>query len=172
VFARRFGRQWLGRLWRNDEGTAIVEATLVVPVILTLAAGIYEFSWYFYKQQLVETGVRDAARYLARTAADSDPPTNPCSDAAKVTIAQNIATYGAAQTANGAQRVATWNPADVTMTCTTIANSSSDYLGATSIYIITASTSFADPALGFFSLLGLSPPNLTASHSERSIGPG
>lgn len=173
MLARRFGRYRLGRLWRNDKGTALVEATLVVPVILTLAAGVYEFSWYFYKQQLVETGVRDAARYLARTAPDSDPPTNPCSDAAKVTIAQNIATYGiAAPAANDKLRVATWNPADVTLTCTTIANSAGNYLGAASIYIVTASTSFPDPSLGFFSLLGLSPPDLSASHAQRSIGPG
>ncbi|MGN6308095.1 MAG: TadE/TadG family type IV pilus assembly protein [Xanthobacteraceae bacterium] len=164
------GRSSLGRLWRNDEGTALVEATLVVPVILTLAAGVYEFSWYFYKQQLVETGVRDAARYLARTAPDSAP--NPCSDTAKVTIAQNIATYGAAQTTDGAQRVATWNPSDVTLTCTAITNSSGSYLGAASIYIVTASTSFPDPSLGFFSLLGLNPPDLSASHAQRSIGPG
>lgn len=172
MFARRFRRHRLYRLWRNDEGTALIEATLVVPVILTLAAGVYEFSWYFYKQQLVETGVRDAARYLARTAADSDPPTNPCSDTAKVTIAQNIATYGAAQTADGTQRVATWNPTDVTLTCTTIANSAGAYLGPASIYIVTASTRFPDPSLGFFSLLGMTPPDLTASHAQRSIGPG
>jgi Flp pilus assembly protein TadG len=160
----------LRALWRNDDGTALVEATLLVPVLLTLVAGVYEFSWYFYKQQLVETGVRDAARYLARTAPDSDP--NPCSNATYVTYAQNIATYGATTTALGIQRVATWNPSDVVLTCTGIANSTGSYLGATTIYIVTASTSFPDPALGFFSILGLTAPNLSASHSQRSIGPG
>jgi Flp pilus assembly protein TadG len=159
-------------LWRNDDGTALVEATLIVPVLLTLVAGVYEFSWYFYKQQLVETGVRDAARYLARTAPDSDPPTNPCSNSANVTIAQNIATYGATTTALGAQRVATWSPSDVVLTCTTIANSTGNYLGAATIYIVTATTTFTDPALGFFAFLGLTAPNLSASHSQRSIGPG
>jgi Flp pilus assembly protein TadG len=163
----------LRALWRNDDGTALVEATLLVPMLLTLVAGVYEFSWYFYKQQLVETGVRDAARYLARTAPDSDPPTNPCSNSANVTIAQNIATYGATTTtAPSIQRVATWNPADVVLTCTSIANSTGSYLGATTIYIVTATTTFADPALGFFAFLGLTAPNLSASHSQRSIGPG
>lgn len=162
----------LRALWRNDDGTALVEATLLVPVLLTLVAGVYEFSWYFYKQQLVETGVRDAARYLARTAPDSDPPTNPCSDATNVTYAQNIATYGAPQIANGTQRVATWSPSDVVLTCTSIGNSTGSYLGAATIYIVTATTTFADPALGFFGYLGLTAPNLSASHSQRSIGPG
>ena len=55
-------------VWRDDEGSVLIEATILMPFLVTLMFGLFEFSWYFHKQQLVESGVRDAARYLARVA--------------------------------------------------------------------------------------------------------
>ena len=46
----------------------------MVPVLFTLMFGVLEFSYYFYQQHLVSTGVRDAARYLARV---QDPTPRP-----------------------------------------------------------------------------------------------
>ena len=60
----------------------------------------------------------------------------------------------------------------MTLSCDTFNNSAAVYQGGPTIYLITASTNFADPALGFFGLLSLTAPNLSASHAERSIGPG
>ena len=54
-------------LWRDSEGTALVEATIVIPVLLVLLFGVFEFSALFWRQQLISTGVRDAARYLSRS---------------------------------------------------------------------------------------------------------
>jgi Flp pilus assembly protein TadG len=62
-------------VWRDDEGSVLIEATILMPFLVTLMFGLFEFSWYFHKQQLVESGVRDAARYMARVAQDG---TNPC----------------------------------------------------------------------------------------------
>ena len=72
-------------LWRSTDGTALVEATIITPVLIVLFFGVFEFSWYFYNQQLVEIGVRDAARYIARgpylSAANfTGEGTNPCPD--------------------------------------------------------------------------------------------
>ena len=61
-----FARQTIQSLWRSTDGSALVEATVLTPVLIILFFGVFEFSWYFYNQQLVEIGVRDAARYLAR----------------------------------------------------------------------------------------------------------
>jgi Flp pilus assembly protein TadG len=130
---------------------------------------LFEFSWYFHKQQLVESGVRDAARYLARVDAGNDDG-NPCNDATSVAQAKNIAVTGL--TTGGTARVSGWTVGSVTITCPGFNNSGGSYSGASTIYRVTATTSFADPALGFFGMLGLSTPNLSASHSERSIGPG
>ena len=157
-------------LWRDAEGSVLVEATILTPFLVTLMFGLFEFSWYFHKQQLVESGVRDAARYLARVAPDG---TNPCTLATPVDFAaraRNIAVTGLAS--GGTARVPGWTTGNVTLSCAAFGNSGAAYEGGPTIYLITASTDFADPALGFFGLLGLTTPNLSASHIERSMGPG
>jgi Flp pilus assembly protein TadG len=162
-------KRLLGSLWHDTEGAAFLEAAVAIPVLIPLIFGALEFSWYFHKQQLVESGVRDAARYLARTnAANSDA--NPCNDATSVSNAKLIATNGVIS--GGTARVPGWTVGSVTITCPSFANSPPTYVGGTTIYSITVSTSFADPALGFFGLINLTAPNLRASHTERSIGGG
>ncbi len=162
-------KRLIASLRHDTEGSAFMEAALAMPVLISLVFGALEFSWYFHKQQLVESGVRDAARYLARTsAANSDA--NPCSNATFVANAQNIAATGVI--AGGTARVPGWTAGSVTITCPSVNNSTASYLGATTIYLVSVSTSFADPALGFFSIINLTAPNLQASHSERSIGGG
>src|SRR5271168_3950365 len=52
--------------WRDEEGSALVEATIVMPLLLSLFLGVFEFSWFLYNQQLVVSGLRDAARYMTR----------------------------------------------------------------------------------------------------------
>jgi Flp pilus assembly protein TadG len=160
----------IASFWHDAEGSALVEAAVVMPVLVPLILGVLEFSWYFHKQQLVESGVRDAARYLARTAPDTTPPTNPCDDATFVADAKNIAVNGVIS--GGTARVPGWMVGDVAITCPSFDNSASTYQGPATIYSVTVSTSFADPALGFFAMLNLTTPNLSASHEERSIGPG
>ncbi|HTE77632.1 MAG TPA: TadE/TadG family type IV pilus assembly protein, partial [Xanthobacteraceae bacterium] len=58
-------RLCLSRFWLSGRGTALIESAIVLPVFLMLIGGVYEFGYYFYQEQLVTTGVRDAARYLA-----------------------------------------------------------------------------------------------------------
>jgi Flp pilus assembly protein TadG len=155
-------------LWRDTEGSALIEATILMPFLATLIFGLFEFAWYFHKQQLVESGVRDAARYLARVAQDG---TDPCSLTTPLAQAQNIAVTGAAT--GGTARVHGWTTGSVALSCAAFANTgATTYDGGAIIYLVTATTNFADPALGFFGFLNLAAPNLTASHTERSIGPG
>jgi len=175
-------------LWRSTDGAALVEATVLTPVLVVLFFGVFEFSWYFYNQQLVEIGVRDAARYLARgpyiSVSDSfvGEEVSPCDDATNKANAAKLAVYGTTDiTINPPARVKSWTTADVTILCgdgsptgtTFIPNSTGPYAHPPNrIWIVTVSTSFADPALGFFGLLGLGTPSLSASHKERSIGSG
>jgi len=156
MFAR-----FLKLIWRNHEGTALIEGALVIPVLFLLSFGVYEFSWYFYQQQLIQTGLRDAARYMARsvdpTAANFNCTTSVASFA---TAAQNLATRGTID-ATGALRVSGWTT--VTFTCST---------PAANIYAVTANTNFAEPSLGFLGFLGLPALTIAVSHQERIIGPG
>ena len=147
-------------LWRDRKGSALVEATVTVPVLFTLTFGVYEFSWVFYTHQLVSAGVRDAARYAAKT-------NSPCG-ATTTTAAQNLAATGQIAS-GGTARVYGWAAGNVNINCTGVDNTAGSYRGANSITIVTASTSYADNSLGFFPVLGLTVPTISVSHSERAI---
>jgi Flp pilus assembly protein TadG len=147
-------------LWRNKEGSALVEATVVVPVLFTLTFGVYEFSWVFYTHQLVSAGVRDAARYAAKAL-------NPC-DSTIETDVKNLATTGQID-GSGTARVHGWSAGDVSVSCTTIDNSAGSYRGGPTITIVHVTTSFTDNSLGFFPYLGLTVPTISVTHSERAI---
>jgi hypothetical protein len=160
-------------LTKNEEGSALIEGAIVVPVLCVLLFGVYEFSWFFYQQHLISTGLRDAARYLARSAA----PCNPDSYSWPIdhASAKNLATTGSI--GGGAARVKGWTAAAVRLNCTPIDNPTgssglSAFRGGPVIYVVTASTRFTDPALGFFGFLGLKLPTISVSHAERVIGPG
>ena len=101
----------LGKLGRDETGSALLEGAIVVPFLFTLVLGILEFSNFFVQQHLVSTGVRDAARYLARVA-DS-------SNGASQTAAQNLASTGSLA-GGSTRRVAGFDPADVTVSFATV----------------------------------------------------
>jgi TadE-like protein len=160
-------------IWQDRHGSALVEGALLLPVLCVLMFGIYEFSWLFYQQHLISIGLRDAARYLARWP-------DPCNGAAPDWVAaeenaKKLATTGSVD--GGPPRVRGWTSAMVLATCTAFdnaagANGSTIFRGRPMIYVITVSTRFADPALGFFGFLGLRTPFISLAHSERAIGPG
>jgi Flp pilus assembly protein TadG len=147
-------------LWRSERGSALIEASIVLPLLLALVGGVLEFSFFFYQEQLITVGVRDAARYLALTA-DPTSPTNQVG-------AMNLAVAGSI--GGGTSRVPGWNIADVSVTITPWDNSDGALSGRTMIPIITVSTHFADSSLGFLRLLGLSALTISVSHQERWVG--
>ena len=150
---------------------------MLTPLLVSLYFGVFDFSWYFYNQQLVEAGVHDAARYMARIEL-TNGNTNPClqtdpSGALYTTDAANIAV--AAQTASGGTaRVTGWNASDIIINCVASPSLSNGLYadGSASMTIIHVTTNFVDPSLGFFPVLGLSTPSLSFTHQERFIGPG
>src|SRR5436853_625422 len=73
-------RSCYSRFLGDCEGSALLEGTVMVPFLCVLVFGALEFSRYFYQQHLISTGVRDAARFLART---PDPTAGTWQDAAK-----------------------------------------------------------------------------------------
>ena len=164
-------------LWRDEDGSALVEATIVMPLLITLFLGVFEFSWFFYNQQLVVSGLRDAARYMTRielTDGNRDPCTQKDSYGALYTDdAANIATTSQ-PLPGGSARVSGWTSADVAISClSSIALEGGDYAdGAANMTIVEVTTRFADPSFGLFSSLGLKAPMLSFSHQERFLGPG
>jgi Flp pilus assembly protein TadG len=159
-------------LSKDNRASALVEGAIVVPVLIILLVGIYEFSWFFYQQHVISIGLRDAARYLARSSDACIVNSPNWGDAER--SAKNLATTGFA--AGGPSRVKGWTSALIIVNCNQIENSSPSqgagpYRGGSVIYVVTVATKFSDPSLGFFNLLGLQSPTISIAHSERVVGP-
>jgi Flp pilus assembly protein TadG len=155
----------MARSLRCDcDGSALIEATIVVPVLFVLLFGVFEFSWLFYQQHLVSTGLRDAARYLARTA---DP-----TSATSQSYAARLATTGTI-TSGGTLRVPGWTVANVSCQPQSVPNPIDELnlrvTTAGANQVVTCSTNFAYLSLGLFGFLGLTAPSLAVAHSERAI---
>lgn len=159
--------QELRSLRRDTKGSALVEAALILPVLIALIFGVFEFSWLICQQHMIVSGVRDAARYIARSSRPNDP-------AIKLS-AKYLATTGAIDGA--LQRVSGWKVDDVVIDYTFLNNPRggdglTNFRGGALIESVSVSTTFSVPSLGFFAFLGLSPPTFTVSHQERIIGSG
>src|SRR5258707_934928 len=102
----------------DEEGSALIEGAVVVPMLCVVLFGIYEFSWFFYQQHVISTGLRDAARYAARLPAACNPfsPEWPTGEV----FAKNLATTGSIN--GGVARVAGWTSAAVRLDCRGIEN--------------------------------------------------
>jgi Flp pilus assembly protein TadG len=163
-------RRTLRSIASDEEGSALLEGTVLVPVLFSLIFGVLEFSHYFYQQHLVATGVRDAARYLARV---QDP-----NNGAAQAIAQSLAATGSPTPGSTARRVTGFDPNEVTILVAAVANVPSGICGTdpcrgfpNSLTRVTVTGSFAWVPLGFWNAaLGLGSVNVTVTHSERWIG--
>jgi uncharacterized protein (UPF0333 family) len=50
---------------KKENGQAMVEFALVLPILLLLVAGIIDFGWLFYNHLSANNASREAARYIA-----------------------------------------------------------------------------------------------------------
>lgn len=160
------------RAWRDEGGSVLLESTLVFPVLFALVFGVLEFSYYFYQQHLVSTGVRDAARYLARVA---DP-----TSATAQTAAQNLAASGTTATVS-TRRVAGFDPGEVSISFVFVSNAiggdgnrpyrpGPDPTMPDQLRIVQVTGSFAWTPLGMWGFFGFGSKNITVTHEQRHIG--
>lgn len=171
----------LRRLAGETDGAAMLETIIIAPVVLIFLAGILEFgALLFYKVEF-ETGLRDAARYLARC---QDNPNNPAPSTViygcTVTAAQNIAVYASKDVPSpGSPRVVGWQPSDVVVDSPApilISNpvdpltGDSPYRGPAQIYVVRVSSTISYPGGPLLGLIGFASIPMTAFHEERFIG--
>jgi Flp pilus assembly protein TadG len=163
----------------DQRGTVLVEMSMVVPLMLFLSAGVFEFGNLIHDKLLMEAGLSDGARFAARC--NSTLYTNAglaainCAD-----IATNIAVFGNVA-GTGSARIPGWQKSDVTITIadpatchnTVDSNGVVLYLSTTSqVCIVTASGTYAysdRDSVGMLSLLNIGPITLGSSHEERLI---
>lgn len=180
-------KKWVGclpprvalRFARGTEGAALVESAIVFPLLLMVGFVGVEFSYALYQKQVLTTGVRDAARYLARYG-------NIEADALLEAKAKNIVLFGhpaGALSGQGA-RLAYWatrtqdvvvgvDPLDpIAGSVTTGILRPPLCTSATSQPIVWRVTATA-PLAGMFLARAFnlsSGTSLTASHHERCLG--
>ena len=161
-------RDLFDRFRCDTDGLALVETTILMPFLLLTCAGVFEFGNLLYQKLLIEAGVRDAARYVARCTVAAGFT---CSDS----TAQQIAVYGVP--AGGiAPRVDGWAPSDVLITRQSTANpfdagsGNYSYRGGLTIDTIRVTTSYTYDGVGILPYLGLDSITLSAVHEERYIG--
>src|SRR5262249_27322160 len=168
---------------RENSGAALLETVIVVPVILVFVAGILEFGTLLFNKLELETGLSDAARYLARC---QDYLTGTSVYGCTVAKAKNIAVYGTDSPASGAKARVYGLPAccaaipQLTIAATKDASPNSTfpgtsgasvlYSGGQTVYVVHVSADYnyaGGPLLG---LTGLAAIHVAAFDEERVIG--
>jgi Flp pilus assembly protein TadG len=135
---------------RDDEGVAMTEALIAVPFLTFLAVAVLEFGSLFWQREQMETGLRDAARYMAR-----------CRHASGCdSTASNLAYYGNSN-GTGALRVPDWDAATSPIIFANPAGIGG-VISATSTHQLVNS-----PLFGW---LGVGPITITAGNEQRRIG--
>ena len=165
----------LKHFWLEQRGTVLVEMALIVPLMVLLSAGVFEFGRFLHDKLLMEAGLSDAARFAARC--NSQLYTDAGLTINCANVAASIAVFGKTSwTATDTPRVDGWRAADVTIDSSTCQNAIDPgtgtvlYLSTTSqVCVVTASTSFHYQDLGMLSLVGLSSITIAGAHQERLI---
>lgn len=154
------------RFKRDDQGAALVEMAIATPFVLLLSAGVFEFANILNTRMLLDAGVKDAARYMARCSSDW----NTCSG-----YATNLAVKGAIT--GGSPRVTGWTTDEVTISkaksilAIDPATGTELYLSSTTnVDVVQVSTSYPYAGVGLWSYLGFGQINLTVFHQERVFG--
>ncbi len=153
----------LRRIGRSEDGAILVEFALVLPMMLLVFAVIVEGSRLFYSYQTTISGVRDAARYLARVV-----PANICIAGGSVTTHTAKLTAIVTQSVTGSSVI----PSGVTVTSVTpsFACHPGAYRGGGNAAVaqVTATITVTFPFGTIFSLFGGTIPTLTTSVTDRS----
>ncbi len=166
----------LTRLLRDTGGAAMIEFTLVAPLIIFLGLGAGEFGRALQHHHVLNKGARDAARYLARvpaTCPNAGVAAGSITNASDIANAKNLARTGYV-TAGQPALLSYWtNDATITVTVDCFDNSGGIYEGAytgkTYIPLISVTIVLPYADIGFLSLLGVSAFTFTAQHNEPHI---
>ncbi len=172
-------RYLLAKLKRSERGAAAVEMAICTPFLLVIGFGAIEFGNIFYDYQAITTGMRDAARYLARFddpyAVPGDTDCEPYA-AATISNAKKIAVYG--QITGTRKRVSWWDETNASHIDVTVRGVSNNdglglplYRGSEQICFVTVKTNVMHPSLGFLGLAGLGGlVRIRTHHEERIVG--
>lgn len=162
------------RLGRCSAGTSMVELALVLPILLVIMIGFFEFGRALHHHHMMEVAVRDAARFLARSP-ETGMGGNACGAPAAGTPAaqaQRLAMYGT--TLPGVQPLLPyWHDGQPQEFCihgpTPRTMTAPDGTSFT-VRVIRLEAQVTYEGLGLLALLGLESLPLRAAHEQIHVG--
>lgn len=149
---------------------------MAAPFLVLLAAGVIEYGKMLSDTQLMQTGVRDAARYLA--AVPGLPTAGSADRALAEAQARRLAVTGATGT-GGTPRVKDWNATTGAVQIAYRATGNTrdaktglrDYRGDNAVYVIRVTGRMTYTGIGLLSALNRGPVAIDAVHEERHLAP-
>jgi Flp pilus assembly protein TadG len=155
-------RHHAARFLRDEDGVALVEFAVVLPMMLLVLAIIFEGTRLLLSYQAAISGVRDATRFLSRVV-----PATVCASGGSVSgYAARLQTI-VSQSMSGRQMM----PTAVTVNSVTPSLScvSGGYrINPAPVATVTASITITFPWAGVFTLTGGSAPTLTKTITDQA----
>lgn len=157
----------LRSLGGESRGTALIEASLLMPLLVSLMCGLAEFGQILRQYHLMEKGVRDAARFMSHAEATPCPADADWTTA--VGQAKTLAITG--KTTGSAPLHRTWtSPDTVQVAVACIDNTAGAWRGGDTVAVVTVTATAPYVDLGMLSFLGITPPTLTVAHQQFVVG--
>jgi hypothetical protein len=150
---------WSNRAWRDRRGVAATEFALLLPFLLLLLVGTYEFGSYLAQASSLEKSLRSGAMFAARSAL-------PLSEQTLATIGNIVRTGDP----SGQQpvRIPGWSDPSATLDVTTRTYSASGQ--DVELIRLEASVPYEPLMAGFLSTFGFSDLRMRAAHEQAHVG--
>jgi Flp pilus assembly protein TadG len=150
---------------RDERAASLVEFSLVAPLLILLMCGMAEFANGMRQYHIMQKGVRDASRYVARV-----QMTGCTIPAAAITNAKALALTG--RISGGTNLLSTWtDPNTITVTVSTCFNNTTDiYRGQANMPIIQVQANAPYVDLGLLDIIGLGSITLQVTNRQLWIG--
>jgi hypothetical protein len=162
------------RLRLDEDGAALLELTVIMPFLIVLGLGIFEFSNMLYQYHLITGGLRDAGRYAAGL---PKPATIDQTETCDVTAPQStplgcaklLAVTGQIAALDAPKRIGWWEESDIVVNYVALDPPDPDLRGGNPFKVV-VSTDVVYDDIGFLDALGLGPIPIATSHEERHYG--
>jgi len=157
-------------------GSALIEFSLLLPILMGLMVGAFEFGRYFQQTHVVNKGVKNAARYLARIENGDLCPSPAGGSFANDTLdARDLAQYGSFDTTGKSLIIPAWDSSSTFTASVTCAPNPEtggirDYRGPAVLPVIQVTTTFTYDDIGMLDFIRPSGLDITATHEELYIG--
>jgi Flp pilus assembly protein TadG len=151
-------QHWLTNWWRDRRGNAAIEMALILPVLLTILAGITEVGYVFYQASALERGLRAGATFASRAEL-------PLSDASRATTENLVRT--ASMDGTLSVSASNWDEDGAGLTIS-VADKN---VGSVTVSVIKleARVPFSPLSGSLLGMLGLESEFIEVSHEQASI---